>query len=117
MDAESSRGAWGGFDLLEPRRFFAVSQDAAGWTVVTPASDTQVIYVSSSTGSDANDGLSQGSAVQTLTRGKVLVRDGFADWMLLKRGDTFGSFTPGTNVAAAFKSRFTSPPTAPAGGR
>lgn len=82
-------------DSLEPlerRALFAVTTDPAGWTVVTPAADTRVIYVSSSSGNDLNDGLSASRPVQTLSRGQNLVRDGSADWLLLKRGDTFGSF-------------------------
>lgn len=80
------------FEPLERRALFAVAVDPAGWTVVTPASDTRVVYVSSSSGNDANDGLSAARPVQTLARGQALVRDGSADWLLLKRGDTFGSF-------------------------
>jgi len=77
---------------LEHRRMCAVTQDAAGWTVVTPATDTRLVYVSSSGGDDARDGSSPALAVATLNRAKALVRNGFADWMLLKRGDVFGSF-------------------------
>lgn len=71
---------------------FAVSLDNAGWTVVTPAADTRIVYVSSSSGNDASDGLSTNSAVATIAKGRSLLRDGSADWLLLKRGDTFGSF-------------------------
>ena len=78
-------------DTLEPRRYLSVSLDSAGWTVVSPASDTKVIYVSSS-GNDSNNGLSAGAPVKTLPVAQGLVRDGYADWILLKRGDTFGSF-------------------------
>lgn len=76
-------------DALEPRRHLSVTRDSAGWTVVSAAADTRIIYVSSSGGNDANDGLSTSSAVASLTRAKSLIRDGSADWMLLKRGDTF----------------------------
>jgi hypothetical protein len=81
--------------LLEPlegRALFAVSIDAAGFTSVTPAADTRRVYVSSSLGNDANDGSSEASPVRTLGRAQSLVRDGSADWLLLRRGDTFGSF-------------------------
>jgi hypothetical protein len=68
----------------------------SGWTVFEPSSDTQIIYVSSSQGSDSNNGLSPQNSVQTLAAGKALLRDGHPDWMLLKRGDTwtetFGSW-------------------------
>jgi hypothetical protein len=79
-------------ESLESRTHLSVSRDAAGWTVVTPASDTKVIYVSNSQGSDSNDGLATTRPIKTLAKAQSLVRDGFADWVLLKRGDTFESF-------------------------
>ncbi len=80
-------------ELLEARVFLSVSQDANGWTVVTPSSDTRTIFVSSSTGSDLNSGLSALSPVKTLTKAQSLVHTGEPDWLLLKAGDVFnGSF-------------------------
>lgn len=79
-------------DPLERRALMAVSLDAAGWTKITPAADTRVIYVSSTAGNDSNDGLSTATPVKSLSRGQALVRDGAADWLLLRRGDTFGGF-------------------------
>lgn len=70
----------------------SVSTDSAGWTVVSPAADTKVIYASSTSGNDANDGLDPARPVKSLARGQALVRDGSGDWLLLKRGDVFGSF-------------------------
>lgn len=78
-------------DPLEDRRYFAVSTNTNGWTVVTPAADSRLVYVSSSGGSDSNNGLSAGSPVKTISKGYSLLRDGYADQLLLKRGDTFGS--------------------------
>ena len=60
-----------------------------GWTEFTPSADTRIIYVSSSEGSDVNDGLSEEAPVQTLVAGYSLLRDGFPDWLLLKKGDTW----------------------------
>lgn len=80
------------FESLESRRLFSVSLNAAGWTVVTPSADTRTVYVSTS-GNDANTGLSASAPVKTLGRAESLLRNGSPDWMLLKRGDTFsGSF-------------------------
>lgn len=79
------------FESLERRAMFSVSMDAAGWTVVTPASDTRIIHVSSSSGNDSNDGLDPSRPVRTIDKARSLVRDNSADWMLLRRGDTFGS--------------------------
>lgn len=68
-----------------------------GFTQFVPASDTQRVYVSSSQGADANDGLDPSRPVRSLARGYSLIRNGSADWLLLKSGDTwhetFGAFT------------------------
>jgi hypothetical protein len=69
----------------------SVSLDANGWTVVTPSADTRMVYVSAS-GSDSNDGLSPSTPVHTLAKAQSLVRSGFPDWLLLKRGDVFNDF-------------------------
>ena len=74
--------------------------DANGWTVFTPVpgtgscsngsyTGTCIIYVSSSTGSDSNNGQTVSTPVQTLDKGLSLLRNGHPDWLLLKRGDTF----------------------------
>jgi len=78
--------------MLERRSLFAVSLDAAGWTSVTPSADSKIIYVSSLTGNDLNNGLSTGAPVKTLSKAQSLVRTGYPDWVLLNRGETFGSF-------------------------
>jgi len=59
--------------------------DEAGWTVLSPAAGAQTIYVSSSTGSDTNNGLSAASPVKSLTRGYNLLRDGQPDWLALTK--------------------------------
>src|SRR5262245_41145774 len=60
-----------------------------GWTVFTASSDTRVIYVSSSAGNDSNDGLSQSTPVKTLFKGVSLLRNGYPDWLRLKKGDSW----------------------------
>ncbi|MDI1477323.1 right-handed parallel beta-helix repeat-containing protein [Polyangium sp. y55x31] len=60
-----------------------------GWTNFEESADTQKIYVSSSGGDDNNDGLSPEKAVKTIAKGKQLLRDGYPDWLLLKRGDVW----------------------------
>ncbi len=68
----------------------SVSQaSVTGWTEFVASSDTRIIYVSSSTGNDDNDGLSPAKAVKTVDQGKSLIRNGRPDWLLFKRGDTF----------------------------
>ncbi len=59
-----------------------------GRTTLNPSADSLMIYVSNA-GSDANDGLTPANAVATLEHAYSLVRAGYADWVLLKRGDTF----------------------------
>ncbi len=61
-----------------------------GWTDFTPSADTRVVYVSTS-GNDANNGLSPNTPKRTISAGKALIRHGFPDWLLLKRGDVFDS--------------------------
>src|SRR3954470_4000106 len=77
------------FESLERRSMLSVSLDSAGWTVVTPASDTRVIYVSNSQGTDSNTGFPIDKPIKSLSKAQSLVKDGGADWVLLKRGDTF----------------------------
>jgi hypothetical protein len=62
---------------------------AQGWTRFLPSSDTRVVYVSSSQGSDNNSGLSSQSPVQSLNKGMSLMRNGYPDWILLRRGDVW----------------------------
>ena len=61
-----------------------------------PSGDSKVVYVSSSGGNDANSGLSETKAKKTLAAGVALLRNGFPDFLLLKRGDAwdeaFGSW-------------------------
>jgi hypothetical protein len=63
--------------------------DGNGWTTIVPSSDSRIIYVSSSTGNDANSGLFENAPVKTLAKGYSLLRNGMPDQMLLKRGDAF----------------------------
>ncbi len=57
------------------------------WTEFTASADTRKIYVSSSEGNDANDGLSTATPRKTLAAGYAALRDGSPDWLLLKSGD------------------------------
>src|SRR5689334_1408982 len=76
-------------EQLENRQLLSVGLDDNGWTTVTPSDDTRQVYVSSSEGDDANNGLSPQSPVETITAGIKLLRDGMPDWLLLKRGDSW----------------------------
>lgn len=63
--------------------------DANGFTPITQSADTLVIYVSSSEGSDTNDGLSEATPVQSIEAGLALAREGYPDHVLFKRGDVW----------------------------
>jgi hypothetical protein len=80
---------------MEMRRLLSVSLDSAGFTKITPSSDTKTIYVSSSAGSDSNSGLSESSPVKSIAKGVSLLRSGSPDWMMLKKGDTWHEAFPG----------------------
>jgi hypothetical protein len=58
------------------------------WTQLTPSVDSRVIYVSSS-GNDNNNGLSEQAPKRTIAAAKSLVRDGFPDWIRLRKGDVW----------------------------
>jgi hypothetical protein len=61
-----------------------------------PSLDSKIIYVSSSTGDDVNDGLSEAKPKKTIAAGYSLLRTDFPDHLLLKKGDvwvdTFGTW-------------------------
>lgn len=67
----------------------AGTQILNGWTVLERHPDSLYVFVSSSEGDDANDGLSKDTPKATIEAGKALMRHGFPDYLLLKRGDTF----------------------------
>lgn len=73
------------------------SDDGSFWTQFTPSVDTRLIFVSSSEGSDSNTGLTPERPVKSLDRAYELLRDGYPDWMLLKRGDVWYSSMPSWN--------------------
>src|SRR6476620_2117086 len=77
----------------------AGNNGAAGWTVITESVDTNKIYVSSSTGNDTTGNGTIGTPYATIAKGSVDLRNGYPDWLLLKRGDVFRdqSFGPDSN--------------------
>lgn len=63
--------------------------DVNGWTVFEPSTDTHIIYVSNGSGNDTNDGRSERTPIKTIAKGVALLRHGYPDWLLLKKGDTW----------------------------
>jgi hypothetical protein len=60
----------------------------SNWTGFAAAIDSRVIYVSAA-GSNSNNGLSEAAPKLTIAAGKALMRHGYGDWLLLRKGDTF----------------------------
>lgn len=62
--------------------------DDSGFSVFEPSDDTITYYVSNN-GNDGNDGLSPETPLATPLAALDLVRDGYPDWVLFRRGDIF----------------------------
>jgi hypothetical protein len=76
-----------------------------GWVQLDADNADRIVFVSSSQGDDANDGLSQSRPVRSISRGKQLMRNGRADWLLLKRGDVFHEPLGQWNMSGASSDR------------
>ena len=75
--------------------------DESGWSIITPSDDTRLIYVSSSSGDDAiaefyapRDVLSVEEPglikpYKTIAAAMANAREGYADWILLLKGDVW----------------------------
>lgn len=66
----------------------------SGWTVLTPKATSRLIYVSSSTGNNANSGFSPGVPKRTINGASgafALLRANQPDWLMLRAGDIFRS--------------------------
>jgi hypothetical protein len=58
------------------------------WTTFTAGASTKKVYLSSSSGNDSN-ACTQAKPCKTLLKGYKTLRDGYPDWLLLKRGDVW----------------------------
>jgi hypothetical protein len=65
--------------------------DSFQWSKIPVSSDTKTIYLSSSDGNDSNNCLSESMACQTSAHAISLLRNGYPDHLLIRRGDTFNS--------------------------
>jgi hypothetical protein len=83
-------------------------QDAQGWSILTPTSDSRLIYVSNSgddstgqiyspsdsvIGSDPKNPTGSVQAFGTIDAALTNMRSGSPDWVLLRKGDTWSSGT------------------------
>jgi len=80
---------WVGLEALEQRLLLSVSLGADGFHDFGASSDTRIIYVSNSEGSDENSGLSEDAPVRSIDKAKELARNGSPDWVLFKSGDVW----------------------------
>lgn len=77
-------------------------QDSKGWSIIKPDSETRIVYVSTSDGSDSlarpymseeiSDPFKPSSSIQPYKSVEVAVsqlREGKPDWLLFKKGDRF----------------------------
>ncbi len=60
-----------------------------GWTRLEPSADGKTFFVSSSAGNDDDDGLSEAKPKRSIAAAKRMLRKGFPDRLLLKRGDVW----------------------------
>jgi hypothetical protein len=60
-----------------------------GWTELPASPDARTVYVSSSSGNDGNKGLTEAEPKRTVGAAKKLLRDGFPDRLLLRKGDVW----------------------------
>ncbi|MFO0831781.1 MAG: hypothetical protein U0637_08035 [Phycisphaerales bacterium] len=79
-----------------------------GWTPVPSSADTREVFVSSSLGNDANDGLTEQTPKRTIAAAFPLLRWEFPDHLRLRRGDVWvnehiGDFSGG--IVGAFNKR------------
>ncbi len=99
-------------------QFSLPAQDADGWSLLTPSVDSRIIYVSSSEGDDANaviyapDDAVIGAdvfhpegrvmAYSSIAAAVAQMREGYPDYVLLKRGD---SWSLDTDISLVRKGR------------
>ena len=74
---------------LQDARAAGAAAPDDGWTRLEPSADSQTLYVSSSTGDDENDGRSEEKPKRSIAAGKRLLRKGFPDRLLLRKGDAW----------------------------
>ncbi|MBL4754774.1 MAG: hypothetical protein JKY52_14415 [Flavobacteriales bacterium] len=116
----ASTGAFSPFigDIYEPSwisDFNLPPQDAQGWSILTPSATSRIMYVSN-TGNDGTATIYNSSSFVdyrnptsensylTIAAAEAQLRDGFDDYVLLNRDDTFAltstfNFLDGTSIA------------------
>lgn len=94
------------------RAYLNLPRDSSGWTIFTPSSDSRILYVSTSGNNTTATVYTQANhpnwsnpknpgainAYRTYAAAFAQTRDGYPDWILFKRGDTFEAEAMQTNV-------------------
>ncbi|MFK7740346.1 MAG: right-handed parallel beta-helix repeat-containing protein [Planctomycetota bacterium] len=75
--------------IIGPRSITITPADRPTWTQFPPSSDSRVVYVSSAWGSDSYSGLSPSQPVRSVAKGISLIRHGYPDQLLFRRGDVW----------------------------
>ena len=88
-DFTVSSDGHGGTDVVDPPTVGGFAIGANGLPVIPTQNGERIIYVSSSTGNDNNNGLTPQTAVATIAKGESLLQNGVGEQLLLKAGDTF----------------------------
>jgi hypothetical protein len=71
----------------------------ASASLPNPRPDSRMVYASNSTGNDANDGLSAATPKKSIAAAAALLREGFPDWLLLRRGDEWNEGLSGLGLS------------------
>ncbi|MGD0769137.1 MAG: right-handed parallel beta-helix repeat-containing protein [Tepidisphaeraceae bacterium] len=79
-------------------------RDQSGFTVFPLGQGARIVLLSTSDGSDFNDGMLQ--PVRSLQKALSLVRNGFPDRILFKRGDVFAAANLDANIEVEGRSSF-----------
>ncbi len=63
--------------------------DADGWTILQPAPESRLVYVSNSLGNDRERWSECSNSKKTIAAALKLLRQNQPDWLVLKSGDVF----------------------------
>jgi hypothetical protein len=75
--------------LFAPSAWAGVTVNSDGWTDITASADSRLVYVDGTAGNDSNSGLTTLLPKRTIASAIGVTRQGYPDWVLLKRGTAF----------------------------
>ncbi|HEX8911357.1 MAG TPA: right-handed parallel beta-helix repeat-containing protein [Humisphaera sp.] len=78
---------WADADLIDAlASVVPIAKTTNGWSTFATATDSRVVYLDPAGGNDAHTGLSAAAAVKTWAKAYGLLRSGYPDQLLIKRG-------------------------------